>query len=147
MFPVLGSVCRFYAVVQQESTPSVGWRLYLSPFSGKLWFLVLLNLLGTTFLLTVLQRCGQSVGTEDHGRSFSVGDSLICVFGIWCQQGKERIFVCCIDMLQFCSLSIVRFKRSDTLTRIELWNRTMLAFRQSLDEKMGILTSIYSQIK
>lgn len=82
---------RYYVFIQQLSHDVLSWDDFLQPFSTGLWLTVCASVLVLAFLLSTLHNLGRRCGNaEADGPSrYSLYDSLHCVFGIFCQQGKR----------------------------------------------------------
>lgn len=82
---------RYYVFIRKLSHDDFTWDDFLQPFSTGLWLTVCISVLVLSFLLSALHNLGRRYGNaEADGPSrFSLYDSLHCVFGIFCQQGKR----------------------------------------------------------
>jgi hypothetical protein len=69
------------------------WDNFLAPFSLKLW----IALVGTALVITVhfivIYYLGRRFGNQEANsiRLYTLSDSLMLVFGIFCQQGEGLI--------------------------------------------------------
>ncbi|PSN34367.1 Ionotropic receptor 141 [Blattella germanica] len=75
----------------KEPDSALSWGRFLAPFGADLWLAVIASMLVLTLCLSLFHLIGRYTGNEEANgpNTYSLYNSSLYVFGIFCQQGHE----------------------------------------------------------
>jgi hypothetical protein len=75
--------------IRKPAGRNADWDAFLTPFSPRLWLVLLATILFLAFYLSTFYSIGRWVGNEEAGgpELYTFYDSILYIFGAFCQQG------------------------------------------------------------
>jgi hypothetical protein len=90
--------------IRRPEVYSLHWNLPLAPFSSRLWLCVLVAMGLLSLILPLTCNIQRHHGNRNE-RAFRLRDVWLCIFGIFCQQGKHS-YICRIKLVDKKSLTV-----------------------------------------
>jgi hypothetical protein len=75
--------------IRKPASRKTDWNTFLMPFSPRLWMVLAATVLFISLYLSTFYRIGRLVGNEEAGgpELYTFYDSVLYIFGAFCQQG------------------------------------------------------------
>ncbi|KAJ9573684.1 hypothetical protein L9F63_008954 [Diploptera punctata] len=87
--PLLYTTYQVY--IKKLKTRSTEWDAYLTPFSPRLWLVLVVTIMFMSLYLATFYNIGRRIGNEeaDGPELYTLYESCLYIFGAFCQQGHD----------------------------------------------------------